>query len=107
MRAERIGFAAAPMLALALALTPARAETITVRIDKAAYMPASVSARVGDTIVWTNADIVAHTASARDKTWDFNMPAGKSASLKVGKAGAIEYYCRYHPTMVGRINVAQ
>jgi plastocyanin len=93
-------------LCLAFAGT-ARAETITVTIDKAAFMPAAVSARVGDVVVWDNKDIVAHTATARDKVWDVVIPPGKTARIDMKKAGTIEYYCRFHPNMVGRLTVTQ
>jgi plastocyanin len=51
------------------------AETILVGVDKLAFTPAQVSARVGDTIEWTNADFVAHTATGRKKEWDVTIPA--------------------------------
>jgi plastocyanin len=102
MRAVKTMLAAA---ALAVLVAPAQAETIKVAIDNVAYTPASISARVGDTIVWTNSDIVAHTATARDKSWDLMMLPKKSASLVLKKAGTIEYYCRFHPNMVGRIEI--
>ena len=53
-------------LVLVLAAESARAETIQVKIEKLAFMPSQVTAHVGDTIEWVNADFVAHTATARD-----------------------------------------
>ena len=102
----RVGFFALAALCLAFAGT-ARAETITVTIDKATFMPAAVSARVGDVIVWDNKDIVAHTATARDKAWDVMIPPGRTARIEMKKAGPVEYYCRFHLNMVGRLNVTQ
>jgi plastocyanin len=93
--------------ALCLAFSgTAQAETITVTIGKATFMPAAVSARVGDVIIWDNKDIVAHTATARDKAWDVMIPAGRAARIEMKKAGDIEYYCRFHPNMVGKLQVA-
>jgi plastocyanin len=85
----------------------ARAETITVQMNNVAFAPATISAKVGDTIVWKNGDIVAHTATARDKSWDLMVMPKKSASLTVKKAGNIEYYCKFHPNMVGHIEVKE
>ena len=85
------------------AAAPAHAETINVTMTNVAFEPANVTAKVGDTIVWTNNDIFAHTATARDKSWDLNAMPKKTVSFTVKKAGAIEYYCRYHPNMVGHI----
>ncbi len=50
-----------------MSTAPASEATIQVTIDKVAYGPADISAHVGDTIEWSNKDIVAHTATARDK----------------------------------------
>lgn len=85
----------------------AAAETITVQVTKLAFVPATVAAKVGDTIVWANADFVAHTATATDKGFDVKLPANKSGSLTVTKAGAFPYFCRYHPMMKGTITVAE
>ena len=89
--------------AMFAAAAPAHAETINVTMTNVAYEPATINAKVGDTIVWTNNDIVAHTATARDKSWDLNAMPKKTVSFTVKKAGSIEYYCRYHPNMVGHI----
>ena len=93
--------------ALIAAAGAACAETITVQMNNVDYAPATVSAKVGDTIVWNNGDIVAHTATARDKSWDLMVMPKKSASLAIKKAGSIEYYCKFHPNMVGHIEVKQ
>ncbi|WP_112661684.1 cupredoxin domain-containing protein [Microvirga flavescens] len=85
----------------------ASAEVIQVKVSGFAFNPAQVVAHVGDTIQWVNGDFLAHTATARDGKWDVSLPAGKSGALVVKKAGAIDYYCRYHPNMVGRIDVVR
>ena len=85
----------------------ARAETITIQVTKLAFVPASVSAKVGDTIEWVNADFVAHTATATDKAFDVKLAAGKSGSTVVKQAGEIPYFCRFHPMMKGVIAVAE
>ena len=33
------------------------------------------------------------------------LPPKKSGSVVVEKAGAVDYYCRFHPNMKGRIKV--
>jgi plastocyanin len=88
---------------VAASSAPLRAETITVQMVNIAYAPVEISARVGDTIVWTNNDIVAHTSTARDKSFDITVLPKKSGSVVLKKTGDIEYYCRFHPNMVGRI----
>jgi plastocyanin len=71
---------------------------------QACFSPEELKAKVGDTITWINRDIVAHTATARGG-WDVMIPANESASLVLTKAGIVEYYCRFHPNMKGRITI--
>jgi plastocyanin len=94
-------------LLLVLVAGTARAEVIQVKIDKVAYTPAQISAHVGDTVEWVNADIVAHTATARDKAWDVMILPNAKKSVVLKAAGSIEYYCKFHPNMIGQITVAQ
>lgn len=82
----------------------AHAETIQVTIDKLVYSPVEIRARVGDTIEWINKDIVAHTATVRGD-WDVMIAANSSASLVLKKTGIVDYYCRFHPNMKGRITI--
>jgi plastocyanin len=83
---------------------PAGAEVIQVTIDKLVFSPMEIEAKVGDTIEWINKDVIEHTATVRDD-WDVIVAANKSASLVLRKAGAVEYYCRFHPNMKGHIIV--
>jgi plastocyanin len=79
------------------------AETINVTIKGMKFTPAEVTAHLGDTILWTNEDAMPHTATARSKDWDLQVPPGKTASLIVEKAGVFEYFCRFHPRMTAKL----
>jgi plastocyanin len=84
-------------LLLVLVTASARAETIQIKIEKLTFVPSQVSAHVGDTIEWVNADFVAHTATARDGAWDVMIApsATASASFSTGsRAGPSESPCR-------------
>ena len=83
---------------------PAQAEVIYVIVDELVFSPEEIKAKVGDTITWINKDIVAHTATVRGG-FDVMIEANKSASLVLTKPGVVEYYCRFHPNMKGRIAV--
>jgi plastocyanin len=85
----------------------AAAETIRVGVDKLMFTPAQVSAHVGDTIEWVNSDFIAHTATARTKQWDVTLPVKGTAHVTLKRAGVIDYYCRFHPNMAGRISIAE
>ncbi len=98
-------------LALALPLAvaiiaPAGAETITVTIENLTFQPAEVKAKVGDTVQWVNKDVVAHSATARDKSFEVIQPPKKTVTQTLTKAGSFDFYCKYHPNMTGRLIVA-
>jgi plastocyanin len=92
---------------LVVALGNADAAVIQIKMANVAYAPAQVSAHVGDTVEWTNDDIVAHTTTARNGAWDLMIQPKGKASITLKAAGTIEYYCRLHPNMVGSIMVTQ
>ena len=106
MRHGKIGFLLGALLTL-FSVALARAETIQVKIDKLAFAPPQLSAHVGDTIQWVNADFIAHTATARNGAWDVMIPASATKSVVLKVEGAIDYYCRFHPNMTGRIVVTK
>ena len=97
----------AAALIAALLSASAQAATIRITIKDLAYSPATAQAKVGDTVEWINHDVVAHTATARNGDWDVMIPANKTARLVVKKAGAVDYYCRFHPNMKARLTVVR
>ena len=86
---------------------PATAETIHIEMQNLGYNPAAVSAHVGDTVEWANGDFLAHTATARSKEWDVMLLPKKTGRIVLKRPGDIEYHCRFHPNMVGRITVTE
>ena len=104
MQPGRIALIAATLCG-ALRAVPAQAETIKVEMKDLVVTPAAITARVGDTIVWDNRDVFAHTATATDKSFDVMLPPKKSGSLKVTKAGTFDYFCRFHPNMKAKLTV--
>ena len=79
--------------------------THTVVIDKMKFGPLPARLRVGDRIVWVNRDMFRHTATARDGSFNVDLPAGAKGTTVVTKAGAIPFVCTYHPGMRGVLNV--
>src|SRR3981081_4797220 len=88
----------ATALTLAMSVS-AHAATIQITMENLVIAPAEASAKVGDTIEWINKDIFVHTATARNGDWDVTMPPKKTVTLVLKKAGAIDYYCRFHPNI--------
>jgi len=96
----------AVLTACMLSSVPARAETIQVTIDKLVFAPAEVSARIGDTVEWVNKDALAHTATATNGDWSVVTAPKQSGRIVLKKAGVVDYFCKYHPNMKGRMTVS-
>jgi plastocyanin len=96
--------AAAALALLALAACAPRPKAHRVAIRGFAYVPAALTVAVGDTIVWTNEDVVPHTATA-DGAWDTGSLANRGeAHVVVAAAGETAYRCAFHPTMTARVS---
>jgi plastocyanin len=69
------------------------------------FSPDTVIAAPGDTVVWTNADVVPHTATAAGG-WDTGeIRPGAIGRMVAANAGTYAYVCGYHPTMRGTLIV--
>ncbi len=63
--------------------------------------------KVGDVVRWENRDLFRHSATARDRSFDVDLPAGASRTMVLRKAGAFAFYCKFHPGMTGTVTVRQ
>jgi plastocyanin len=84
----------------------AQAKTIQVSVENLAFAPADVNAQVDDTIEWVNKDVLVHSATAKNGDWDVNLSPHQNGRMVLKKAGTVDYYCKFHPNMKGRIVVA-
>lgn len=101
MRAFVLLMALAPVFAAS-----AMAAQYTVDIKDMRFGKAPDHLKVGDSITWTNQDIVRHTATARTGAFDLTLDPGKSGSVVLKKPGRVDVYCRYHPDMKLQLNIA-
>jgi plastocyanin len=86
--------------------SPVRAATHQVSIENFAFMPASLSVQVGDTVTWTNNDDAPHTATADNGAFDSDtLDIGGTNSFTFTTAGEFTYFCSIHPDMTGTITV--
>ncbi len=77
-----------------------------VEIKNFAFSPASITVKVGDSIIWTNNDTIPHSATADDSSFDAGiMQPGESKTVKFDKAGTISYHCSIHPNMKATVIV--
>jgi plastocyanin len=77
-----------------------------VEIRGFAFAPARLNVAEGDTVVWRNADIVPHTATAAPGFDSGSIAAGGEWRW-VATAGDYSYLCSFHPTMRGDLSVAK
>ncbi|GAA4496782.1 cupredoxin domain-containing protein [Gluconacetobacter tumulicola] len=78
----------------------------TVVIDDMDFGQTPDNAKVGDTIVWVNRDSVMHSVTARDHSFDIRLGPGQSAKMPLSSSGRIAFFCLFHPSMRGVLNVA-
>jgi plastocyanin len=77
-----------------------------VTIQGFAFSPSNMSVSVGDTVVWTNRDGVAHTVTSNTGIWDSGTLGQNQSFTRVfSSAGSFPYHCTIHPSMTGTITV--
>ena len=83
-------------------------EGVEVEIEDFAYVPGTITIKVGTTVTWTNKDSVGHTATSDDGVFDSGMLSkGSSFSYTFTTAGTFGYFCTPHPYMVATIVVTE
>ena len=109
---RRWGLAVVKVITLATALAAAGASQEAggvrhwVEIHDFAFVPAYLAAAPGDTVVWVNHDLVPHTITARDESWDSQaVPSNEAWELRLTEEMTGGYFCRYHPFMEGQVVV--
>ena len=98
----------APACGLALAACGSKAQEPQVHqvaIRSMAFVPAVLVVSVGDTVVWTNEDIVPHTATAIGTFDSQSMTNKQEWRYTTKKAGEYAYGCTFHPPMKGTLTV--
>jgi len=66
----------------------------------------SISIPAGSTVIWGNLDNVDHTVIAKNGYFDSGTLApGDSFQQVFTQEGAIDYYCRIHPFMLGKVTI--
>jgi plastocyanin len=90
--------------------TPAAAGgVVAIQMKNTSFQPKTVTAKVGQTVKWTNEDSFDHNVKA-DTGEDFkskDVGQGGTYSYKLDKAGTITYECTIHPGMRGSITVTK
>ena len=80
----------------------AAGKTHEVRIEGMKFSPERLEVAAGDTIVWTNQDVVPHSVTASGaKVESGEIAPSKRWRFVAKKKGEMPYICRIHPTMKG------
>lgn len=109
MRSRLCPLVAPSVGALLLSAVPAPAtaapHTYAVIIDKLKFGPVPAQLHRGDSITWINRDLFRHSATAADRSFDADLPAGAKVTIVLKKSGSIAFVCRYHPGMRGTLHI--
>ncbi len=99
----RIAFA---LSLLSLCMGVAHADEVTIRIDNFVFTPDSVTIKLGDTVTWVNGDDIPHSIIEKNaKFKSLPLDTNDKFSVVIKDAGTIDYFCGFHPHMVGKIIV--
>jgi plastocyanin len=91
--------------------SPAAAGTVTISIVSDAgamsFSPEPASVKVGQAVVWRNADSITHTATQNGGGFNTGniAPGATSNPITMTSAGSLAYHCQIHPGMVGTLTV--
>ena len=80
--------------------------TIPVSIQNFAFQPATITARAGDTIVFTNNDSTVHTVTQDPLGSGFQsapIDPGTTYTLSIDDPGTYPFFCELHPGMTGTV----
>jgi len=92
--------------ASAAAAAPSAPLGRTVVIEGMVYTPSTFTVGRGERVTWVNRDLVAHTVTAADGSFDSgSIAAGASWSTVATRAGRLAYACTFHPTMTATLDV--
>ena len=82
---------------------------VTIDMKDTQFVPMEATAKVGDTVTWTNSDAIAHTVTKDAGPGpDFDsgtIAAGKSYRATFDEPGTIEYLCTIHADQTGTLTV--
>jgi len=70
-----------------------------------AFSPSPATVKVGQKVVWHNADSITHTATGSTFDTGTVAPGKTSAPITFSDAGSLFYQCTIHPSMAGSLTV--
>jgi plastocyanin len=88
----------------------AGAKTATVTYKSFAVSPATLTVSPGTTVTWKNDDGTTHTVTSgkpgtKTDLLDKQIAGGASTTFTFDKAGAFDFFCSFHNSMVTHVEV--
>jgi plastocyanin len=111
MKSIALGLAVSALLALGLSTGAADGSgaqasgSARVGIRHFQYRPGTLVVRRGTTVVFSNSDRVAHTATRRGSFDTGRIAPGRAVGVRFTRRGSFSYFCRIHRFMHGKIVV--
>ena len=96
------------LLALLIGFSPniSLAAQANVTMGPNYFSPGNITVNVGDSVVWTNTDTMAHTVTSNTNAFNSGtMQPSATYSQTFNTPGTYQYYCAFHSGMVGTITV--
>lgn len=90
------------------ASVPAGGKVVSAGIKGMGYTPARLEIEVGTTVTWRNEDLLAHSVTAANRSFDSGLiPPGGSWSYTFTAPGTYDFSCTPHPFMKGTVIVRE
>jgi plastocyanin len=102
---------AVPVLSAVLliaAIVQARADGVTVYQEGKKFSESAVTVKVGETVTYTNKDLVTHNVFSNTPDMSFDLKTqkpGASTTITFDHAGLVTVRCAIHPQMVMTVKV--
>jgi plastocyanin len=90
---------------LLLAVVPARADDVAVKIGNFTFGPQDLKVKAGTTVTWTNEDDIPHTIVSANNFRSKPLDSDDRFSFTFTTPGTYKYFCSLHPHMTGTIVV--
>ncbi len=98
-----------PLLALLFLACSQKPQGVThqVEIKLMKFVPDVIEVAVGDSITWTNKDLVEHNVvNKAENGWKSeSLKTNESFSVKIESKSDLDYLCTLHPIMTGVIKI--
>lgn len=83
-----------------------KSPTVSVDISNFSFQPQTLTVASGTTVVWTNRDSAAHTATAEERSFSSDtLNTNGKYSHTFTTVGTFSYFCTFHPSMQAKVIV--